>query len=105
MHQPDALSFDQLEVGREWVSEPRVVCAADFGTYTALTADDEPAHETAEDGPAGDGRAPGLFGPAVATGLAREAPPVRTIAFLAIRDWAFLGPILSGDAVRIRKKL
>jgi acyl dehydratase len=104
MHHPAALSFDQLEVGREWVSEPRVVHAGDFEIYTALTADGEMAHEPAEDQSAGEW-APGLFGPAVATGLARDAPPVRTIAFLAIRGWQFLGPIQSGDAVRIRNRV
>jgi acyl dehydratase len=104
MFHPAALSFDRLEVGREWVSEPRVVHAADFGTYTALTADVYPAQGDTADGPDG-ACAPGLFGPAVATGLAREVPPVRTIAFLAIRGWQFLGPILAGDAVRVRNRV
>lgn len=105
MHHPSALTFDQLEVGREWVSEPRAVGAADFDAYAALTADTDPDHEGAEDGPAVGCCATGLFGPAVATGLALGAPPVRTIAFLGIRGWRFLGPIAAGDAVRIRNRV
>jgi acyl dehydratase len=41
----------------------------------------------------------------VATGLAIGCPPVRTIAFLAIRDWQFTGPILAGDEVHIRNRV
>jgi acyl dehydratase len=108
MHTPDALSFDQLEVGREWVSRPRAVTADDLRTFTAVTGDDTPTGGPAEDGvgpPAGGGTSRGLFGAAVATGLALDAPPVRTIAFLAIRDWRFAGPIAAGDAVRIRNRV
>jgi acyl dehydratase len=101
----DALTFDRLEVGREWVSAPRAIGAADIGAYSRLTGDDDPAHEDAEGTAADEGCARGLFGPAVATGLARDAPPVRTIAFLGIRRWEFLGPISAGDAVRIRNRV
>ena len=30
-----------------------------------------------------------------------HVPAVRSIAFLAIRDWRFVGPITAGDAIRI----
>jgi acyl dehydratase len=105
MHPPAALTFDQLEVGREWVSAPRLIDAADIGAYATLTGDDEPAHEDPEDAPAAGLCARGLFGPAVATGLALDAPSVRTIAFVAIRGWRFLGPIAAGDALRIRNRV
>jgi acyl dehydratase len=100
-----ALTFDQLEVGREWESAPRPITAADLGAYLALTGDAEPAGGDPGDGPAVEAGAGALFGPAVATGLALDAPPVRTIAFLAIRGWRFLGPIAAGDALRIRNRV
>jgi acyl dehydratase len=104
MHHPGALSFDQLEVGREWVSEPRVIRETDIGDYSLLTGDEALAPEEAGIAPGGP-FAGSLFGPAVATGLAREAPPVRTIAFLAIRDWVYFGPIAAGDVLRIRNRV
>jgi 3-hydroxybutyryl-CoA dehydratase len=100
----DILTFDQLAVGREWLSVPRDVTATDLQTYSALTNDDDPADGEPEP-PAGTDRARGLFGPAVATGLATACPPVRTIAFLAIRGWQFLHPILAGDVVHIRNRV
>src|SRR5262245_24140452 len=106
MHTPDALSFNQLEVGREWESVPRVITAADVQTFSDVTGDDNPT-----DGDPGDDceaildTARGLFGPSVATGLALAAPAVRTIAFLTIRDWRFGSPIAAGDALRIRNQV
>src|SRR4051812_26196972 len=93
----DALSFDQLEIGREWVSAARVIGASDIEAFVAGTGDDTPTgdlDDEAELVPDAGGAARGLLGPSVATGLATNAPAVRTIAFLAIRDWRFLGPIL-----------
>src|SRR2546430_9823579 len=106
MHAPDALSFHQLEVGREWESVARVITPADIQTFSTVTGDDSPTNGDPGDGPGPDaGAAHGLFGPSVATGLALAAPPVRTIAFLAIRDWQFAAPIAAGDAVRIRNRV
>jgi oxepin-CoA hydrolase/3-oxo-5,6-dehydrosuberyl-CoA semialdehyde dehydrogenase len=106
MHAPDALSFNQLEVGREWVSQPRQITAGDIASFSTLTGDNFPTYEEpADEAPAGPGTARGLFGPSVATGLALNAPPVRTIAFLAIRDWRFAAPINAGDALRIRNRV
>jgi 3-hydroxybutyryl-CoA dehydratase len=105
MHPADALPFDDLEVGREWVSAPRPVRAEDLRAFTDLTGDTSPVHLGPEGEAAGPDVARGLFGPAVATGLAVGCPPVRTIAFVAIRDWQFAGPIAAGDAVRIRNRV
>lgn len=105
----DALSFNELEVGREWLSLPRVISADNIGDFCEVTGDGTPT-----DGQLGDVDsvaiedrciATGLFGPSVATGLALDAPPVRTIAFLSIRDWRFLGPIVAGDALHIRNRV
>jgi len=105
MHAADALSFEQLDVGREWVSGARRITASDIQVFNNLTGDDSPTHEDAADVPPDQRTARGLFGPAVATGLALDTPPVRTIAFLSIRDWRFVGPIAAGDEVRIRNRV
>jgi len=105
MNPSDALPFDQLEVGREWVSAPRPVRAADLRAFSDLTGDTSPVHEPPASRPDDPPAARGLYGPAVATGLAIGCPPVRTIAFLAIRDWQFTGPILAGDEVHIRNRV
>jgi 3-hydroxybutyryl-CoA dehydratase len=105
MHPADALPFDALEVGRAWLSAPRRVCAEDLRAFTDLTGDTSPVAVDVNEGPAGPATARGLFGPSVATGLAVGCPPVRTTAFLAIRDWQFAGPILAGDTVRIRNRV
>ena len=100
----DALSFNQLEVGREWVSIARVVSAEDIENFSTQTGECTPTEDfETQDGVPNS--APGLLGPSIATGLAANAPPVRTIAFLAIRDWKFLGPIRAGDALRIRNRV
>jgi 3-hydroxybutyryl-CoA dehydratase len=108
MHSANALSFDQLEVGREWVSVVRVISAADIADFGSNTGDDTPTGDLDDEVDAvsnAECAARGLLGPSVATGLATNAPPVRTIAFLAIRDWRFLSPIVAGDAVRIRNRV
>jgi len=106
MPAPDALTFNQLEVGREWESVARVITAADVQTFANVTGDDEPTDgDPGDDSEANPDTARGLFGPSVATGLALAAPPVRTIAFLRIRDWQFVSPIAAGDAVRIRNQV
>jgi len=106
MQSADALAFNQLEVGRQWESVPRIVTAADIHTFAAVTGDDTPTDGELDDAAAADPcTARGLFGPSVATGLALDSPPVRTIAFLAIKDWNFAGPIAPGDAVRIRNRV
>jgi acyl dehydratase len=105
MNPSDALPFDQLEVGGEWVSAPRPVRSADLRAFSDLTGDTSPVHEPPAGRPDDPPAARGLYGPAVATGLAIGCPPVRTIAFLGIRDWQFIGPILAGDEVHIRNRV
>lgn len=103
-----ALTFDQLEVGREWVSRARTVTEKDLETYSALTGDDDAAGGDPAEEPSslpGPHLGGAVFGPAVATGLARDAPAVRTIAFLAIRGWVFGGPIAAGDVLHIRNRV
>ncbi len=39
------------------------------------------------------------------SGLGLFAPPMRTLAFLSIREWSFDGPVFIGDTVRVRSKV
>jgi acyl dehydratase len=42
---------------------------------------------------------------AVASGLGVYCPPVRTLAFLGVREWHFRGPVYPGDTIRIRGRV
>ena len=42
---------------------------------------------------------------AVGSGLGTNSPPMRTVAFLGIRDWQFRGFVFPGDTIRVRAKV
>jgi acyl dehydratase len=104
----DAMFFDQLDVGREWVSEPRLVRPDDIQGFADLTGDRNPIHldpEFAATTPFRQCIAHGLLIMSVGSGLTLTAPPVRTLAFLGIRDWRFVGPVFIGDEIRARNRV
>ena len=39
------------------------------------------------------------------SGLGVNSPPMRTVAFLAVRDWQFRGPVFIGDTIKVRTKV
>ena len=41
----------------------------------------------------------------IGSGLGTISPQVRTVAFLAIRDWQFKGPVFAGDTIRVKTKV
>ena len=41
----------------------------------------------------------------MATGLALHSPPMRTLAFVSIRDWQFKGPVFIGDTLHVRTRV
>lgn len=47
----------------------------------------------------------GLLVWAIASGLSSTAPPMRTIAFVSIREWHFREPVFIGDTVHIVSKV
>lgn len=103
-HEPVSLYLQDLSPDDEWESPGRTITEADVvafaglsGDYNALHCD----HEAARQGPFGKPVAHGLLGLAVVSGLASNAPRVRTLAFLGIQDWAFREPIVFGDTVRV----
>ena len=104
----DALYFDDLDVGREWLSAARVVAAEDVGGFADLTGDRNPVHldpAFARTTPFRRCIAHGLLGLALAGGLTTESPRVRAVAFVGLREWHFRSPIFPGDAIRVASRV
>jgi acyl dehydratase len=102
------LYFDDVAVGQEWESQGRTVTEADIVHFAGLSGDFNPIHvdhEFAKTTPFRRPIAHGLLVWAVSSGLGVHCPPMRTLAFLSIRDWQFKGPIFAGDTVRLRSKV
>jgi 3-hydroxybutyryl-CoA dehydratase len=104
----EPLLFDDLEVGREWVSPERVVTAADVLAFADLTGDRQPIHLDPEFARATPFRrciAHGLLGLSLGSGLGYQAPPLRVVAFAGLREWHFRSPVFVGDAIRLRQRV
>jgi acyl dehydratase len=104
----ELMSFEELEVGAEWTSEPRVVTAEDVAMFADLTGDRNPVHldpEFARNTPFRRCIAHGLLGLSLAGGLTTLAVPTRTVAFLGLREWHFRAPVYIGDAIRVTNRV
>lgn len=98
------LYFDDVAVGQEWESLGRTVTETDIinfagvsGDFNAIHIDHEFARSTLFRQPI----AHGLLVFSMASGLGLYAPPMRTLAFLQIREWHFREPVFVGDTVRL----
>src|SRR3954453_23083895 len=102
------LYFDDVEVGQEWESQGRTVTEADIVNFAGLSGDFNPIHtdhEFAKTTPFRKPIAHGVLVWAIGSGLGVNYPPMRTLAFLSIREWEFKGPVFIGDTVRVRPKV
>lgn len=102
------LFFDDVEVGQEWESLGRTITEADIVNFAGLSGDFNPIHtdhEYARSTPFRRPVAHGLLIWAVSSGLGAFAPPMRTLAFLGIRDWHFRNPVYIGDTIRVISKV
>jgi 3-hydroxybutyryl-CoA dehydratase len=102
------LFFDDVEVGQEWESLGRTITEADIVNYAGLSGDFNPIHMDHEYAKTTAYRKPiahGLLIWAITSGLGMMAPPMRTMAFLSIRDWQFKLPVYIGDTIRIKTKV
>lgn len=98
------LYLEDLEVGSQFVSPARTVTEADVVHFAGLSGDYNPLHtdhHAARNGPFGRPVAHGLLGMAIASGLASQAPRVRTFAFVSILHWEFRKPIAFGDTIHV----
>jgi 3-hydroxybutyryl-CoA dehydratase len=102
------LYFDDVEVGQEWESLGRTVTEADIVNFAGLSGDFNPIHtdhEFAKTTPFRGPLAHGLLVFSMGSGLGLYSPPMRTLAFLQIREWHFRGPVFIGDTVRVKAKV
>jgi len=102
------LYFDDVEVGQEWESPGRTVTEADIVNFAGVSGDFNAIHmdhEFAKTTMFGRHLAHGMLIFSMASGLLMYAPPMRTLAFMAIREWTFKEPVFAGDTVHTRCKV
>jgi len=96
------LFFDDVSVGQEWRSPGRTITEADVVGFAGLSGDFNPMHVDhafARTTAFGRPIAHGLLVLSVAAGLSMFAPPMRTIAFMQLREWHFREPVFVGDTI------
>src|SRR5438132_9662458 len=102
------LYFDDLAPGQEWESSGRTVTETDVVNFAGLSGDFNPIHvdhEFAKTTPFRKPIAHGLLVFSIGSGLGINAPPIRTLAFIHVREWKFHGPVYIGDTIRIVGKI
>jgi acyl dehydratase len=102
------LYFDDVSIGQEWESLGRTVTQADIVNFAGLSGDFNPIHvdhEFARQTPFHQPIAHGLLVFAIASGLSLYSPPMRTLAFMNIREWHFREPVFPGDTIRVRTRV
>ena len=98
----DYLFFDDVNIGQEWRSLGRTVTQADIINFAGLSGDFNPIHMDHEFAKTTVFRQPiahGLLVWALSSGLSVAAPPMRTLAFLSIKEWHFREPVFIGDTI------
>ncbi len=102
------LYADDVATGQEWESLGRTVTEADIVNFAGMSGDFNPIHLDHEFACSTPFRGPiahGLLVLSMASGLALYIPPMRTLAFLAIRDWQFKAAVYIGDTLRVRTRV
>jgi acyl dehydratase len=105
---PQHLYLDDVEVGQEWESLARTVTETDIVNFAGLSGDFNPIHidhEFARTTPFRRPIAHGLLVLSLCSGLSQYSPPMRTLAFLALREWQFKEPVFIGDTIRLRTRI
>jgi acyl dehydratase len=102
---PNHLFFDDVNVGQEWLSLGRTITQADIVNFAGLSGDFNPIHidhEFAKTTPFRRPIAHGLLVFSIGSGLGVYSPPMRTLAFLGVKEWYFKQPVFIGDTIRVR---
>ena len=97
-----SLYFDDILVGRVWVSPRRTITEADVIQFATMTGDFNPLHVDYDFASKSHYRQPiahGLLGLSWVAGLGSYFPSVHTLAFTAVRNWEFSRPMFFGDTV------
>ncbi len=102
------LYCDDVEVGQEWESLGRTVTQTDIVNFAGLSGDFNPIHidhEFARTTVYHQPIAHGLLILSIGSGLGLMFPPMRTLAFAALREWHFREPVFIGDTIRVHVKV
>jgi acyl dehydratase len=102
------LYFDDIELNQEWESLGRTVTQADIANFAGVSGDFNPIHIDHEFARSTFFQQPiahGLLVFSMASGLGLFAPPMRTLAFMSIREWNFREPVFFGDTIRIHTRV
>ncbi len=102
------LYCDDVHVGQEWESLGRTVTQADIVNFAGISGDFNPIHMDHEFCKITTFRQPiahGLLVLSIGSGLGLQYPPMRTLAFVAIKEWKFIEPVFIGDTIRMRTKV
>ena len=102
------LFIDDIVIGQEWESLGRTITESDIGTFAGLSGDFNPIHmdhEFARSTPFRKPIAHGLLIFSAASGLTLFSPPMRTLAFLGIREWNLHAPVFIGDTIRVKTRV
>ena len=102
------LYFDDVAIGQEWISQGRTVTQADLVNFAGVSGDFNPIHIDHEFAKTTLFRQPiahGMLVWAISTGLSVNAPLMRTIAFMSVKDWDFKAPVFIGDTIRTKAKV
>ena len=96
------LYFEDIEVGQEWNSLGRTVTQTDIINFAGVSGDFNPIHMDHEFARSTIFQQPvahGLLIFSMASGLGIFSPPMRTLAFMSIREWQFREPVFIGDTI------
>jgi acyl dehydratase len=102
------LLFDDVGIGQSWESQRRTVTEHDILAFAELTGDRNPIQLEPEYAGATPFRrciAHGLLGVSLSSGLTVAAPPMRTLAFIELREWHFRAAVFPGDTIRVRSRV
>jgi 3-hydroxybutyryl-CoA dehydratase len=102
------LFFDDVAVGEEWESPGRTVTETDIVNFAGISGDFNAIHIDHAFAATTQFRRPvahGLLVFSISSGLTLWTPPMRTLAFMSIREWQFKAPVFSGDTIHVRTKV
>lgn len=105
-----ALYFEDVVIGREFLSGTRLVSETDLVAFAEISGDHHPIHTDAEFARStafGQRILHGPFGVAVALGLFTQFSEFTqaAIAVTDIREWRFRAPVLIGDELTLRMRI